>query len=320
MLGDLFRFLASFFGTIMVASLIISLVVSAIERVHLTRKIRAEKNRAQKEIKEGGGSVKVYARFRRIAVVTGASSGLGRAYVKLIDQKSWKYNVDEIWLIARRQDRLKELAGEIRLPSRVICMDLCSQEEIEAFGQKLAAQAQEYEEFSVSLLINCAGFGSYGASEKLGHRTENRMIDLNDKAAISMTDICLPYMKAGSRIMQVCSVAAFQPIVHFGAYAASKALLYTYSRSQHIELLGRGIGVTAVCPYWIYDTEFIDTASIENKKPFLSSKSQSVAKISLHDALYGHAVSTPGIVCTAERIFAGLIPDGLLGYITSRFL
>ena len=86
------------------------------------------------------------------------------------------------------------------------------------------------------------------------------MIDLNCKAAVHMTAICMPHFTKGSRILQICSTAGFQPMQGLNVYAASKAFLLRYSQALRWELIGKQIYVTAVCPYWIKDTEFIGVA------------------------------------------------------------
>ena len=124
-------------------------------------------------------------------------------------------------------------------------------------------------------------------------------------------------MREGARIMEVCSTAGFQPFQYLNVYAASKAFLYRFSRALRVELFSRKIKVTAVCPYWIRDTEFISVAEkegIQNKIRHypLSSKVHSVAVHSLMDSRLGLPVSTPGIVCTIHRVVAKVIPSELM--------
>lgn len=97
------------------------------------------------------------------------------------------------------------------------------------------------------------------------------MIDLNCKAAVAMTQISLPFMKRGARVLQICSTAAFQPFPYLSVYAATKAFLYRYSRALRVELYGTGIRVTAVCPYWIKDTEFIGRAKKSSDSSYIHS-------------------------------------------------
>ena len=141
------------------------------------------------------------------------------------------------------------------------------------------------------------------------------MIDLNCRAAVGVTDLCLPYLTRGSRVLEICSTAAFQPIPGLGVYAATKAFLQSYTKTLHHELLLQGIHVTAVCPYWVKDTEFIPIARGEEKEfrhvP-LASRSKSVVKLSLLASAWNLWVATPGIVCTLHRLASKFIPHALM--------
>ena len=248
----------------------------------------------------------------RIAVITGASSGLGREYVKELNQSHEE--IDEIWAIARRKDRLADLDKLSRIPVRPLSFDLIEKSSIDALSSLM-----EKEKPDIRLLINAAGFGKIGSSVEIGREDTDRMIALNCRAAVDMTFVCIPYMGAGSRIMEICSTSGFQPFQYLNVYAASKAFLYRFTRALRVELLPRKIKVTAVCPYWIRDTEFIPAAEKagtgQGKKirhyP-LSSRVHSVAVHSLLDSRLGFAVSTPGIVCTVHRIAAKVIPAELM--------
>lgn len=196
----------------------------------------------------------------KIAVVTGASSGLGREYVRLLAEKSEKYEkLDEIWVIARRAERLEELKKDSPVPLRVIAADLTDESQLRKIGGFLQAEKPE-----LRLLVNAAGFGKIGSFETIPPEESARMIDLDCRAPVMLCQIALLYMPSGARILNVCSTAGFSPFQFLAVYSASKSFLYRYSRALRVELLSRGISVTAVCPYWIRDTEFIPTA--ENRK------------------------------------------------------
>lgn len=248
----------------------------------------------------------------RIAIVTGASSGLGREFVSLLDE-TWRGKIDAIWVIARRKENLEELKEETGLPVRVLALDLTKEEAISEIESLL-----QDEQPDVRLLINAAGFGKIGRYDEIPREQIDRMIDLNCRAAVDMTQICLPFMTEGAHIMEICSTAAFQPFQYLNVYAASKSFLYRYARALRFELLPRKIYVTAVCPYWIKNTEFIPTASQtdptarEIRSFPLSMKVESIAVRALADTELGLAVSTPGPVCTLHRFFAKLIPNELL--------
>lgn len=245
----------------------------------------------------------------KIAIVTGASSGLGSEFVRQIRKQE---KLDEIWVVARRKDRLTALEKELQTHLRIITGDLTKAEtlhEIEAMLWK--------EKPDVRILINAAGYGKIGSWRYIKRVDVDGMIDLNCKAAVAMTQITLPFMKRGARVLQICSTAAFQPFPYLSVYAATKAFLYRYSRALRVELYGTGIRVTAVCPYWIKDTEFIGRAKKSSDSSYihsfpLASRQKNVARHALLDAKLGLAVSTPGIVCTLHRAAAKIVPADLM--------
>lgn len=196
--------------------------------------------------------------MKRIIVVTGASSGLGKEFVKQISKKE---RVDEIWAIARRTDRLKELSDFTDTPIIPISIDLSDPSAILAYKQKLEAESPE-----IVILANCAGFGKFGHYETISTQTHLNMVDLNCKAAIYMTDYSLPYMKEGSKILNIASCAGFQPIPYINIYGATKAFMVSYTRALNVELKYRKIHVVALCPFWT-KTEFFDRAINTEEKP-----------------------------------------------------
>ena len=111
----------------------------------------------------------------------------------------------------------------------------------------------------MAVLVNAAGFGKFGTCAELTLQETCGMIDLNCRAAAALTAAVLPYMGRGSRVLEICSSAAFQPLPGFNVYAATKAFLLRYSRALRWEAAPRGIRVTAVCPGWIR-TDFMDVA------------------------------------------------------------
>ncbi len=251
----------------------------------------------------------------RIAVITGASSGLGVQFVRRLARRQ---DLDEIWMIARRLDPMKALAKKISSSAvlRPISMDLTLDEHIETYKKLL-----DEEKPDIRWLINCAGFGKMGPNEEIPRKVLDDMVLLNCKAAMDMTQLSLPYTKKGSHILEICSTAAFMPLNDLGVYAATKAFLLSYSRSLHVELFPKGIIVTAVCPYWIKDTEFIPSAKnismISDAKPAvryfpLASRAKNVAAWAMRDASLGLSVSTPGIICGLHRLVSKFIPHRLL--------
>lgn len=187
-----------------------------------------------------------------IAVITGASSGMGREFAL---QLHGEEKFDELWVLARREDKLASLAGQVPCPVRVIALDLTRQESLDVYGALLKAERPE-----VSVLVNCAGFGKFGRYDQIPLRDCMDMIDLNCKALVAMTQLTLPYMKRGGKIVQLDSLSAFQPVPYINVYGATKAFVLSYSRALNQELKPRGIRVMAVSPGWVR-TEFFDHAT-----------------------------------------------------------
>ena len=182
-----------------------------------------------------------------IAVVTGASSGMGREFVRQLSQY---ITPDEIWVIARREDALLSLRQEVSIPLRVLPLDLCKEESFQQYAAVL-----EQEKPNIRLLVNAAGFGKFGHFHSVPLEDDLRMIDLNCKALVAMTRLSLPYMKEGSHILQLDSLSAFQPVPYITTYGATKAFVLSYSRAMNAELQGSGIRMMAMNPGWV-KTEF----------------------------------------------------------------
>jgi len=243
----------------------------------------------------------------RIALITGASSGLGREFVR---QLAARKDIDAFWVIARRKDRLEALQEMTAHPVRAIPLDLTDPHAAEQLQDMLAEEQPE-----IRMLINAAGLGRIGDTVDLPLADSCQMVDLNCRAAVAVTAVCFPYLKRGSRVIEIASVAGFQPMPGLNVYAASKAFVQSYTKGLHHELLGSGIHVTCVCPYWIKDTEFIGGARSTSRKYYrhypLASVSSSVVRLSLAASAMNLWVCTPGIICTLDRVTAKIIPHAL---------
>ena len=192
-----------------------------------------------------------------IAIVTGASSGMGREFVR---QLHHYIQPDEIWAIARRKTALEELAQETDIPVRPIVLDLGKAESFREFSALLEAEQPQ-----VKLLVNAAGFGKFGDFEAIPLEDDLGMIDLNCKALVAMTRLCLPYMGKGSHILQLDSLSAFQPVPYITTYGATKAFVLSYTRACNAELKPRGIRMMAMNPAWV-KTEFFNHAFQTNNR------------------------------------------------------
>ena len=191
-----------------------------------------------------------------IAIVTGASSGMGREFVLQLG----KYvDVEEIWVIARREAALKALQEQVTTPVRPVVLDLLQPQSFETYAALLAK-----EQPNVKLLVNAAGFGKFGKFENISVEDDCRMIDLNTKALVLMTRLTLPFMERGSHVLQLDSLSAFQPVPYITTYGATKAFVLSYCRAMNRELRPRGIRMMAMNPYWV-KTEFFSHAFQTNQ-------------------------------------------------------
>lgn len=246
----------------------------------------------------------------KIAIVTGASSGLGREFVK---QLPYFYkNLEEIWVIARRRDKLLALSEECLLPVRILDGDM--QEAI--FLESLQKILQK-EKPDVRMLVNAAGFGKMGTVADIDQRepaSHAGMIDLNCRALTQFTSICSPYLHRGSRIVNIASAAAFCPQPSFAVYAATKSYVLSYSRGLAGELRSKEIYVTAVCPGPV-NTEFFQVAGhlpFNKWKESVMANPVSVVRRALLDVRKRKQMSVYGIPMKAAALGAKIIPHGIV--------
>lgn len=248
-----------------------------------------------------------------IAVVTGASSGLGRQFAHLIDEKS---NIDEIWLIARRENRLNELAAELKTPCKVLPLDLTDETALKEYANELKSANA-----NVTLLINCSGFGKIGRYDEIDMTDTLNMIELNCKALVYITQTTLDYMQNGAKIIEIASCAAFQPLPYMNVYAATKSFVLSYSRSLNAELKDRNICVTAVCPGWI-KTEFIDVAKQQNNKRvnkfYNLSSAEDVAKKAMKDSEKCKKISVFSFFTKCQHLLTKISPSTVTMFFWSK--
>lgn len=263
--------------------------------------------------------------MKHIAIVTGASSGIGEAFVKeicLTDDK-----LDEIWIIARRRDRLDSLValtGDRRLIP--IKADLTDASDLESVGARLSSG-----DFTVDLLINCAGLGKRGDVTDNSIEEIATMINVNCQSLSLLTKIVLPYIKTspkkkeGGRIINIASSAAFLPQPGFAVYAASKAYVLNFSRALGAELKSKGICVTAVCPGPV-DTEFLGKATGGRETEFtgirksFAATADKLAKASLKASYRGRNVFVYMFSQKLVHFISKAFPTGLVLYFEQKLL
>ena len=244
----------------------------------------------------------------KIAVVTGASSGLGREFALLVP--SAFPDAERIWLVARRTGRLEELAKELPVPAEILTADLSDERGAEALGARLAAGKPE-----VAVLVNCAGCGYLGDVADSDPALNSRMIDLNVRGLTAVTRAVLPYMGRGGRIINISSIASFCPNARLTVYSSTKAYVTSFSIGLRDELRKRGINVTAVCPGPMA-TEFIDVGGIRGRSKMFSTlpycDPKKVAAGAVSASKRGRAVYTPKAFYRFYRFIASIVPHPLL--------
>lgn len=255
--------------------------------------------------------------MKYIALITGASSGIGREFVRQI--AAAYPSLDEIWALARRKEALKELKEELpHAHIKIFSLDLAENSDLEALEASLKAERP-----CIRILVNSAGCGKNGPVAGQDWRDACRMLDVNCRALTVVTMLCLPYLKKGSRVIQADSGSAFLPQPGFAIYAASKAYVLSFDRALEAELRERKITVTSVCPGPV-DTDFFRAGEITLspvKKIFLVKPGRVVRK-ALFDAEAGKSLSICSFSIYMVRLMAKLLPHSLLmmfmGKLTSQ--
>ncbi len=241
----------------------------------------------------------------KIAVITGASSGMGREFVIQLDREE---SFDELWLIARRKEALEEIGKETRAKVRAVSLDLTRKESIGEYKNMLDAEKPE-----IAVLVNASGFGKFGKFEDMSLDDLMGMIDLNDKALVAMTYVSLPYMSKGSRIYQLGSLSSFQPVPYINVYGASKAFVLSFTRALNVEWKKRGIRAMAVCPGWV-KTAFFDRAVSDDTITYYNRfyTAEQVVTRALRDMKKGKDLSICGFPVRTQVFFTKLLPHKLV--------
>lgn len=241
--------------------------------------------------------------MRKITIITGASSGMGAEFARQIYRTNESTDSDEagkitreLWLIARNREKLESIKEEIEngklktknshdeisqkadsadLPSRFqkikcVPMNLAGKEGVNLFKTFLATEKISGG-FEVELLVNNAGFGTYGEFAGTPLDRELEMIDLNCTALTGLCGSVLPYLRENSSIINVASLAAFLPLGNFAVYAATKAFVLSFSVALAAELKDKKITVSALCPGSV-STDFANVASNGARKEVLHGK------------------------------------------------
>ncbi|TXH86995.1 MAG: SDR family oxidoreductase [Rhodoferax sp.] len=249
---------------------------------------------------------------RPAALITGASAGIGAELARCFAQDG-----HNLVLVARRADALQTLAEELRsrhgAQVSVQATDLAHHGAAEKLHTTL-----EQRGMAIDVLVNCAGVLHQGAFASMDSARHQAMIDLNISALTAMLDCFVPDMvrRGQGRVLNVASVAAFQPIPSLATYAASKAYVLSLSESLAEELKGTGVTVTALCP-GITATAMMEKATRENAKlrripGFLVGDVADVARAAFEATQRGDAIVVPGAINQGAMIASRATPKWLL--------
>ncbi|MEN9646769.1 MAG: hypothetical protein RL238_3438 [Actinomycetota bacterium] len=239
------------------------------------------------------------------ALVTGASSGIGEAMVELLAEAGIPTVV-----VARRRDRLDELAERFA-GIEVLDADLTTPEGLAAVATRVADSA-----LPIDLLVNNAGFGTSGEFHELDADRLDREVQLNVAALTRLSHAALAAMRPRGRgyVLNVSSVASFQPAPKLAVYAATKAYVTSLTESLHEEMRGTGVHVTALCP-GLTRTEF---QSVSNSDSYASQyptfvwmEPREVAQAGLDDVAKGKALSVPGALYKGMVTGSSIMPRSL---------
>lgn len=243
-----------------------------------------------------------------VIIITGASSGIGMEFAMQMD--NYFSNIDEFWLIARNHERLKEVSGVLEHRTRLFPIDITDEKKLDL----LEAAAMKHNA-AVRMLINCAGYGIMGCFCEQDTELELGMIRLNCEALTGLTHRFLPYMRPGSRIIQMASSAAFLPQPDFAVYAATKAYVLSFSRALGQELKRAEIYVTSVCPGPV-DTPFFDIAEAAGStlaiKKYTMVTAEKVVAQALKDSYHRRPLSVCSLPIKAFMALCKALPHSVI--------
>lgn len=244
----------------------------------------------------------------RRALVTGASAGLGTEFARQLAARG-----TDLVLVARRAERLEALASELRdaadVDVEVVPADLADRADLARIAARL-----ETSERPVDLLINGAGAGAYGDHADLDADRQLQLVDLNVTALVALTRAVLPrYLDAGAgAIVQVGSLAGFQPCPHAAVYGATKAFVRSFTAAVQEEVRGTGVRVLLLAP-GITETEFQQVSGFdEGAVPSLArSGADEVVAAALRDLARQRRTSVPGALNRGAALASGASPSVL---------
>jgi short-subunit dehydrogenase len=242
------------------------------------------------------------------ALVTGASAGIGRAFAEGLARRG-----NDLVLIARDGARLArladELAGEHGVVADALDADLLTTDGLAAVEARLTDPDRP-----VDLLVNNAGFGTFGRFAELDVEREVQEVELNVVALLRLTRAALGAMepRRSGAILNVASLAAYQPAPNSATYGATKAFVHSFTHAVHEEARGTGVRVMLVCPGYTH-TEFHERAGLgpTGVPEFAWQSADAVVDAALRDLERGRSVSIPGVLNQTAAAFSSVSPAGI---------
>lgn len=249
---------------------------------------------------------------RPTALVTGASSGIGASLAGCFGRGG-----HDLVLVARSADKLRALAASLSRSCGVRAIVLPADLSQPGAAAALAARLQR-RRIAVDVLVNNAGVLEHGAFVGMPAARHQQLIDLNVSGLTAMLAAFVPAMvrRRSGRVLNVASIAAFQPVPSLATYAATKAYVLSLSESLAEELRDSGVTVTALCP-GITDTPMVSTATARSRgltrlPGFLVGDVDQVAAEGYRACMGGEAIRVPGVVNLAATLAARATPKWLL--------
>ena len=248
-------------------------------------------------------------------LITGASSGIGKSLAALFAQGG-----SNLVLVARSQAKLAELAQQLQAEHNSTVWVEPADLSLPGAAKKVAASLAR-QDIEVDMRVNNAGVLEHGRFVDIGTQAHRRMLDLNISGLTEMLDYFLPAMveRGRGRVLNVASIASFQPIPSLAIYAASKAFVLSLTESLAEELKGSGVSITALCP-GITATNMLSTAQEHsvglNIPDFLIGDVNEVAADGYNACMKGEVIVVPGVMNMAAILAGRAIPKWLLRRIT----
>ena len=251
--------------------------------------------------------------MKKIAIVTGASSGIGKEFFQSLNDR--KDGLDEIWVIARSENKLRQLQTLTTIPVKVMPLDLSKSEAVTEFENALSQEKPD-----IRYLICASGFGRFSAIEDDENEILQNMVDLNCRSIVGLTRAAMPNFTKGCLTILIASVAAFQPIPYIATYGASKAFVLSYGRAFNKEIKKKGARCLCVCPFWT-KTAFFERAIDPNEKTIVKKyvamyEPKQIVKRAWKDVKKKNRdVSIHGFKAKGQTLLVKLLPHRLVMWV-----